>query len=137
MEASKCPKCGDEPHFVESVEKWYCYGCNSYIDDDECVHGETEHDLAAEEQTKETSEELHPNTESGSQICKGCGAELEQIKDGKLYCYVCETYPGETESETKPELEPAAEVTEPEIEALAHEESVPESPAVQISNEPP
>lgn len=38
MEASKCPKCGEEPFFIEHVEKWYCYGCNSYIDEEEDKH---------------------------------------------------------------------------------------------------
>ena len=35
MEASKCPKCGEEPNFIEHMEKWYCYECNSYVDQPE------------------------------------------------------------------------------------------------------
>lgn len=49
MEASKCPRCGEEPFFIEHVEKWYCYGCNSYIDEEEGAHvcpAEAEHEHA-------------------------------------------------------------------------------------------
>lgn len=33
MEASKCPKCGEEPTFVEHMEKWYCFECNTYVEE--------------------------------------------------------------------------------------------------------
>ena len=32
MAASKCPKCGEKAHFVEHIEKWYCYDCNAYME---------------------------------------------------------------------------------------------------------
>jgi len=90
MEASKCPKCGEEPHFLEHIEKWYCYGCNSYIDDG------VEHVCEAEEKKEECAEaikkELKALEEEPKLECRNCGAQLEGIKDGKLFCLVCETY---------------------------------------------
>jgi len=89
MEASKCPKCGEEPLFIEHLSKWYCYGCNSYVDDErhEC---NTEHvhesALPIEEGVKALE---HEET---AQECKTCGAKLQDLKDGRLYCFMCETY---------------------------------------------
>lgn len=90
MEASKCPKCGEEPQYIEHIEKWYCYGCNSYVED------EHEHICAPEEHRNDIAEivpahEAQLKGEAGKE-CKNCGAELEDLKEGKLYCFVCETY---------------------------------------------
>lgn len=90
MEASKCPKCGEEPHFLEHIEKWYCYGCNSYVEDG------TEHVCAEETKKEECAEALEKEIKSLDEEpkleCKNCGAELEGLKDGKLFCFMCETY---------------------------------------------
>lgn len=90
MEASKCPKCGEEPHFLEHIEKWYCYGCNSYVEDG------TEHVCADEAKNTECAEAIEKEIKSLDEEpkleCKNCGAELEGLKDGKLFCFVCETY---------------------------------------------
>lgn len=96
MEASKCPKCGEEPHFVEAVEKWYCYGCNEYIEDGEAAEAETEAEVADEGKVE---------------ICKKCGAELESVTDGKLYCYICGAYPEEAPAAAPAEA-PTAALTE-------------------------
>ncbi|MBN1678584.1 MAG: hypothetical protein JW880_08615 [Candidatus Thermoplasmatota archaeon] len=102
MEASKCPKCGEEPHFLEHIEKWYCYGCNTYIEDG------TEHLCAdtdkKEECVKVLKEDLESLDEEPRLECKNCGAELEGLKDGVLYCYVCETY--QNEKAAKPDPSP-------------------------------
>lgn len=100
MEASKCPKCGEEPHFLEHMEKWYCYGCNAYIEDGMehvCVDEQKKEECAAaiKEELKSLDEE--PRIE-----CRNCGAELEGLKDGMLYCYVCETYQVEKAAEPEP-----------------------------------
>lgn len=98
MESSKCPKCGDDPHFIAHVDKWYCFGCNSYI-------GE------AEEEVEHVQEEAEPTpieklvsispALAGTQAleCKNCGAELQDLKDGRLYCFMCETYQDEIKAE--------------------------------------
>ncbi len=54
MEASKCPKCGEEPFFVEHIEKWYCYECNTYVDGTEEDH----------EHAEETVEHIEDQVES-------------------------------------------------------------------------
>ncbi len=100
LEASKCPKCGDEPFFIEQVEKWYCYGCNTYIED-ESQHANDEKATAIAEELKALDEE--PKAE-----CKNCGAELEGLKDGRLYCFMCETY----QDELEPEKEATGELNE-------------------------
>jgi uncharacterized Zn finger protein (UPF0148 family) len=112
MEASKCPKCGDEPRFVETVEKWYCYGCNSYIEDEEPVNGRASSVVEAE-QLAEAADEVAPVKEAASKICSSCGAQLEHIKDGKLYCYVCETYAEEGKKEPGPVAEAEAHKAAP------------------------
>jgi hypothetical protein len=137
MEASKCPKCGDEPHFVESVEKWYCYGCNSYIEDDEQVHTEADHaDNGTEEQTQEIAHELHELEQDDVTMCTKCGAALEKIKDGKLYCYVCEAYPEESaeaaEAEPQQAIEPEVKADETVVEAKAILESIPDPVPIQV-----
>jgi predicted RNA-binding Zn-ribbon protein involved in translation (DUF1610 family) len=149
MEASKCPKCGDEPHFVESVEKWYCYGCNEYIDDGEVhEHVEDIHPMAAEEHAAEASDEVRDVELDASKVCTECGAELEHVKDGKLYCFACETYPEEVvekveeevkvdeieeESKVVPKEEPKAEPAEDKTadDAKAILESIPEPVKVE------
>jgi len=99
MEASKCPKCGEEPHFLEHIEKWYCYGCNTYVDDG------VEHICSEEEKKEECAEaikeELKSLDEETKPECRHCGAELESLKDGKSYCFVCEHY--QDEEAVKPE----------------------------------
>ena len=94
MEASKCPKCGEEPQFIEHIEKWYCYGCNTYVED------EAEHVCASEETKEQCASEIRHElqtleTEESKLECRNCGAELEDLKDGRLFCFVCETYQDE------------------------------------------
>ena len=108
MEASKCPKCGDEPLFIEHISKWYCYGCNSYVDEEkhECVeeHVHGNGALHIEEGVKALEHE------ESTRECKNCGAKLEDLKDGHLFCYVCETYQDEPAAETPVVEEPKTEV---------------------------
>ncbi|OGS44272.1 MAG: hypothetical protein A3K76_07220 [Euryarchaeota archaeon RBG_13_57_23] len=115
MEASKCPKCGEEPQFIEHIEKWYCYGCNTYVEDDAehvCASEETKDKCAAE-----IKKELQTLEEEESKLeCKNCGAELEDLKEGRLYCFVCETYQDESHevnAEAKPEPGPEPKVAGP------------------------
>jgi predicted RNA-binding Zn-ribbon protein involved in translation (DUF1610 family)/uncharacterized Zn finger protein (UPF0148 family) len=111
MEASKCPKCGDEPHFVEQVEKWYCYGCNSYVEEEE-HHAEEDHANAQPQETNVNgiAEELKSLEDEDGPTCEKCGASLEKIQDGKLFCFVCESSPEEPKItpvvEVKPEPKP-------------------------------
>ena len=91
MEASKCPKCGDEPHFVEQIEKWYCYGCNSYIEEEGHHIGCESADAKPHEaEANEIAEELRSLEEDDLPTCKKCGATLETMQDGKLVCTICE-----------------------------------------------
>ncbi len=114
MEASKCPKCGEEPQYLEHVEKWYCYGCNSYIEE-----GEEEHVCDSEHPKEECAsaieKELKALDEEPSEVCKKCGASLQNLKDGRLYCFMCETYQDEihAEPEKVPEVVPSAPVVPP------------------------
>jgi len=142
MEASKCPKCGDEPHFVESVEKWYCYGCNTYIEEDE-VHEHAEESLPVAtpvKAVKEVVEEAHSSDQEDTNVCAKCGAELEHIKDGKLYCFVCETYPDEAKAEVpvvvneEPRVEPVIDKTADEAKAIL--DSIPEPAKVDVPMAP-
>jgi len=124
MEASKCPKCGEEPQFIEHIEKWYCYGCNTYVEDDAehvCAHEETKHECAAE-----IKQELQELEEEDSKLeCRNCGAELEDLKDGKLYCFVCETYQdASVEAKPEPRAEPAPEQKVPEPVHVANEAQI-------------
>jgi ribosomal protein S27AE/uncharacterized protein YbaR (Trm112 family) len=61
MEASKCPKCGEEPNFLEHLEKWYCYECNSYVDESE-IEVEEEAEEQAEDQVEEETVEVAEET---------------------------------------------------------------------------
>ena len=94
MEASKCPKCGDEPHFVDQLEKWYCYGCNSYVEEEEhhVCEGHT-NAPPIEAKATEIAKELKALDEDDQPTCSVCGATLEKIQDGKLFCSVCESSP--------------------------------------------
>lgn len=111
MEASKCPKCGDEPLFIEHLSKWYCYGCNSYVDDEkhecEAEHAPEGSALHIQEVVKALEhEETAPE-------CKNCGAKLQDLKDGHLYCFMCESYQDGPAEETPVAKEPKMEI-EPE-----------------------
>lgn len=118
MEASKCPKCGEEPLFIEHLSKWYCYGCNSYVDEEKHECGaERVHEVSAlpiEEGVKALE---HEDTACE---CKNCGAKLQDLKDGHLYCFMCETYQDEpaveaavaVEQGPEPKPEPAPIVNE-------------------------
>jgi len=105
-ESSKCPNCGDEPQFVEHISKWYCYGCNSYLEDEPV-------------QPEVISEESKDEPKA---VCGNCGAELQGLKDGKLFCFVCETYPDDSKSEPK--------INENEAQSLV--DSVVEAPKERI-----
>jgi len=48
--------------------------------------------------------------------CKSCGAELQDLKDGRLYCFMCETYQDEIKEEP--------EHVENEAQALVDQASV-------------
>jgi ribosomal protein S27AE len=103
MESSKCPKCGEEPAFIEHIEKWYCYGCNSYIDECEDNH-ECIAKVANEDPAAAIAHELKSLEEDEAKLeCRNCGAELEDLKDGRLYCFVCETYQDEIVAGAKEE----------------------------------
>jgi len=112
MEASKCPKCGEEPCYIEHVEKWYCYGCNTYIEEDEKDHVCAPEQVHAEECQKAIAEEIKSLEHEEPKLeCKNCGAELQGLKDGKLFCFMCETY--------QDDIHPAPEVIPPANEAQA------------------
>jgi len=117
MESSKCPKCGDDPHFIAHVDKWYCFGCSSYVGEAE-VDIEEEHvenEVASDKIDKPISMSPAPvGTESLE--CKSCGAELQDLKDGRLYCFMCETYQDEIKEEP--------EHDENEAQALVDQASV-------------
>jgi len=137
MEASKCPKCGEEPHFLEHIEKWYCYGCNAYIDDG------VEHVCADEEKKEECAEaikeELKALEEEPKLECKNCGAKLEGLKDGKLYCFVCETYQDGTvvEPEVKPkDANDAQKLLDAVLDTPVHEPTVSEPVKDEVKAEP-
>jgi predicted RNA-binding Zn-ribbon protein involved in translation (DUF1610 family) len=101
MEASKCPKCGEEPFFIEHVEKWYCYSCNSYVEDNEehvCEQEkhEDEPETAAAEQDHASKLALElealeqPEEKVQETVCGKCGNPLQEMKDGRMYCLMCE-----------------------------------------------
>jgi ribosomal protein S27AE len=83
MEASKCPKCGEEPSYLEHIEKWYCYECNSYLD------GDVEDEETSAESDENTEEPVQANAESARCTCKTCGAEMEEDEEGHASCAVC------------------------------------------------
>lgn len=115
MEASKCPKCGDEPRFIEQMEKWYCYGCNSYLEEGSPEHSDVQPEVNSEDvgpakPGRASAVVLEPESvrhESQSLSCPRCGAELEEIRDGKMFCYICEEYADEIRA-------PATSTNEPQ-----------------------
>jgi len=116
MEASKCPKCGDEPCFIEQVEKWYCYGCNSYI----------EEEPEAAPVTPETNTEIPEPGNEKKAMCADCGAELESVGEGKLYCFICEKYPSEGPSKIDaPEPGPAKNDAQDLLDRIIETATVP------------
>ena len=125
MEASKCPKCGEEPNFLEHMEKWYCYECNSYIADEEI---EPEQEIAEEPEAEEAqpkeepsvSEETKPEAPKETvevRMCANCGQPLKWIeKYQRDYCYSCKTYAPVAIKEPEPVKAPAeAPKKEPEV----------------------
>ena len=136
MEASKCPKCGEEPSFLEHLEKWYCYGCNSYVEEEHPA--EPAHEVPAhEEKAAEIAQELKFLEDEDKPKCASCGANLQEIKDGKLYCYVCESYPSETPSQPVEERKPnEAQSLLDQVAAPSVEEKHPEVVAPVIEAKP-
>jgi uncharacterized Zn finger protein (UPF0148 family) len=122
MEASKCPKCGEEPQYLEHVEKWYCYGCNSYIEE-----GAEEHVCDSEHPKEACASAIEKELKAlNAAECKKCGASLQDLKDGRLYCFMCETYQDEIVDE------PAHEVpAEPHVAAEASPPPVAETPVAE------
>ncbi len=126
MESSKCPKCGDDPHFIAHVDKWYCFGCNSYIGEteDEPIQENVEPEAAHVEIEKPaTIVAPLPNGQKTIE-CRNCGAELQDLKDGRLYCFICEKYQDEikethTENEAQALVDHAPERVAPSQPQLA------------------
>jgi len=156
MEASKCPKCGEEPSFLEHLEKWYCYGCNSYVDEEHPVEQAHADEPVLEKKAAEIAQELKSLEDEDLPTCTKCGATMEEIKDGKLYCFICESYPSENPSQPIETPEPneaqslldqaggpsveesASEIVEPVVEVkwevedqAPKEEPVKEIPPIQ------
>ncbi len=120
--------------YIEHVEKWYCYGCNTYIEagEDErvCTPEPAKSDCAAA-----IAQELRDLDEEPELVCKSCGASLQNLKDGRLYCFMCESYQDDLKPEPEKEkpineaqtlietaippvvVEKAPEIVEPAIEA--------------------
>jgi len=140
MEASKCPKCGEEPFFIEHVEKWYCYGCNTYIEDNANEHVEEAISDAKEpvneEKAETIAEELRALDEE-SQLCKNCGATLEFIGDGKLYCYVCENYPEDASAAEEESKANEAQTLLDEARTHVPDIAPAIAPAIGLRTEPP
>ncbi|UCE80943.1 MAG: hypothetical protein JSV94_00420 [Methanobacteriota archaeon] len=142
MEASKCPNCGEEPNFLEHMEKWYCYECNSYVDEPDVQEESTEE---IEEETTDTSEEsaqeATPDTETPMEeqeeievtretievrICPNCEQPLKWIeKYQRYYCYSCKKY-APVEKKIEPEI--VAEETPEEAPADEPKPVVKEDP---------
>lgn len=107
MESSRCPKCGDEPFFIEQVEKWYCYGCNTYLDDasepekHEAKEAPSVELSAANSALKPVDQKTGADDSQPVTECKNCGASLQNLKDGRQFCFVCETYQDEIKPEPK------------------------------------
>lgn len=126
MESSRCPKCGDEPFFIEHVDKWYCYGCNTYIDEvSESVGREAGVDQALEpavaaQELKAADDKAEVSASVKATECKNCGAELQNLKDGRQFCFVCETY--------QDEIKPEPEHIENEAQSLVNRAAVPTVP---------
>lgn len=98
MEASKCPKCGEEPNFLEHMEKWYCYECNSYVEEPEVEEEVIEAEATTEPTVQEAVEEESPPAEEVKaatevKMCPNCGKPLKWIeKYQRDYCYSCKKY---------------------------------------------
>ena len=139
MEASKCPKCGDEPLFIEHLSKWYCYGCNTYVDEEKHECGaEPLHEgnaLPIEEGVKALE------NEETARECKTCGAKLQDLKDGSAYCFMCETYQDEPAAEMshveepKPAAEPAMNESQKLLEEAKKTEKFVGEPAQVVHEE--
>jgi ribosomal protein S27AE/predicted RNA-binding Zn-ribbon protein involved in translation (DUF1610 family) len=126
MESSKCPKCGDDPHFIAHVDKWYCFGCNSYIGEEEeaTAVGHVEEEVASVQ--LEIPVPRSPSPVGSEPLeCKSCGAELQDLKDGRLYCFMCETYQDEIKEEH--------ERVENEAQALVDQASVSASSVTPVT----
>lgn len=122
MEASKCPKCGEEPNFLDHMEKWYCYECNSYVDQPEAeVQEESVEEVeeeiteTVEESTQEPSAETETLMEEEPEepalvketvevrICPNCEQPIKWIeKYQRYYCYSCKKY-APVEKKVEPE----------------------------------
>jgi len=121
MEASKCPKCGEEPQYLEHVDKWYCYGCNSYIEE-----GAEEHVCNSEHPKEECASAIEKELKAlNSAECKKCGASLQDLRDGRLYCFMCETYQDEIRDEPAKEPPQAAEASPPPADMPVAEQPAP------------
>jgi uncharacterized Zn finger protein (UPF0148 family)/predicted RNA-binding Zn-ribbon protein involved in translation (DUF1610 family) len=154
MEASKCPKCGEEPLFLEHVEKWYCYGCNSYIEESEDEHLCTP-ESAATEPVAAIAQELRELDEEPEVECKNCGASLQNLKDGRLFCFVCETYQDEMNPEPEKEkpcneaqtlletalpqavVERDSEISQPAVDVKPEAVPVGQEPPLEVESEQP
>ena len=146
MEASKCPNCGEEPSFLEHMEKWYCYECNSYVDSPEVeVHEEPAKEVEEEvleespEPVQETAAEAPAEAETpvaeapeeptpikeavNIRICPNCEQPLKWIeKYQRYYCYSCKKY--------------APVEKRPEPEVVSAEEAPAEAPAELVKADP-
>ncbi len=131
MESSKCPRCGDDPHFIAHVDKWYCFGCNSYLGEaEEETMEESVAPEAAHVEPEKPSTIISPAAKGQKTIeCRNCGAELQDLKDGRLYCFMCETYQDEIK-ESHVENEAQALVDH------ASEQAAPAQPQVAKAPEP-
>lgn len=127
MEASKCPKCGEEPNFLEHMEKWYCYECNSYIADEEI---ESEQEIVEEPEAEEAQPKVEPSIpeETKSEVpketvevhmCANCSQPLKWIeKYQRDYCYSCKTYAPVVIKEPEPVKAPVeVPKKEPEVKS--------------------
>ena len=138
MEASKCPKCGDEPHFVEQLEKWYCYGCNSYVEDGEShVHEEHTNAEPLEAKASEIAHELEALEDEDKPSCKKCGAILEKDKSGATTCPICEAPPdkplaGSTSSAEVPANNNEAQALLDSITVAPPIEPLPVRPRIEV-----
>ena len=133
MEASKCPKCGEEPFYIEHLEKWYCYECNTYLDQgEEHVHVENGFDREVkpvdDDHVSEVAKELSVIEADDKPKCKACGTILQELAEGKMYCFMCETYEGAGK--------PKEEKAENHAQALIDAASTPE-PTQALAPEPP
>ncbi len=162
MEASKCPKCGEEPDFLEHMEKWYCYECNSYVDASEAVvHEDPVEEVAEEELTEAVEEKVEekvveaeavaeapveavPEPEEVKEpaveirMCPNCDQPLKWIeKYQRYYCYSCKKYaPVEKKVEPEPEPQPEPEAMPEEVPAPKVEEPKPVAEADTAKNCP-